>query len=169
MTQDDLEPEDDVKSKSQVKREMHSLQSLGKELAGMSAEQLSSLPLGARLHDALLEYRRLKHNEARRRQLQFIGRLMREVDQEALEGALEHFNKNSRHHIQAQQRAERWRERLLQEPEALQAFIDEHPATDIQHLRQLVRQALKEQKNDKPPASARKLFRYLLDLIANTE
>lgn len=169
MNQDDLNHEDDdIKSKSQRKRESHSLQAMGKALTELKDEQLTVLPIEPRLRDALIEYKRLKHREAKRRQMQFIGRLMREADEEQIEEALDHFNQKSRHHIQAEHHAERWRERLLTESAALQAFIDEYPVTDIQHLRQLLRQAQKEQKERKPPASARKLFRYVRSIIADS-
>lgn len=166
MNEDDFEQDDDVKSKSQLKREMHALQDLGKALTELSEEQLSRLPLEPRLHGALLEMRRLRHREARRRQMQFIGRLMREADQPALEAAMEQFNQKSRLQVQLQHQAEQWRERLLEDPEALQSFIDEHPATDIQHLRQLLRQSQKEQQAQKPATANRKLLRYLRELLA---
>lgn len=166
MNHDDFEQDEDFKSKSQLKREMHALQDLGKALTELSEEQLNRLPLEPRLHAALLEMRRLRHREARRRQMQFIGRLMREADQPALEAAMEQFNQNSRVQVQRQQQAEQWRDRLLQEPDALQAFIDDHPATDIQHLRQLLRQTQKEQQAQKPASAQRKLLRYLRELMA---
>lgn len=168
MTQDQPDYDDEPKSKSQLKRDMHALQAMGKTLAELKPDQLAQLPLEPRLLEALNEYKRLKHREARRRQLQFIGRLMREADQDNLEKSLDQFDLQSRHHMLAQQQAERWRDALLTDPSALQRFIDEHPSTDIQHLRQLLRQAQKEQTAEKPANATRKLFRHLLDTIAHT-
>lgn len=163
---DDSEQDDDFVSKTQRKREMHALQELGKQLVELNDEQLARMPLEPKLEAAVVEMRRIRHREARRRQLQFIGRLMRDADQDGIQAALDQFNHQSRASIQIHHQAEQWRDRLLTEPDALQEFIDQHPGVDIQHLRQLLRQAQKEASQNKAPSSARKLFKEIRDTLS---
>ena len=142
----DIDAEDGGPSKSQRKREMHALQQLGNRLTQLSTKQLSELPLTPKLHEALFDMRRIHQREARRRQLQYIGKLMRDIDQEALMRALNALGQQSPASLRANRLAEDWRERLLADPKSLQDFIDAYPTTEIQPLRQLLRQSLKEAK-----------------------
>lgn len=166
-TDNEYEFDDTEKSKTQLKKEMHALQALGKQLSELNDDQLGRMPLEPKLHEALLEYRRLRHNEARRRQLQFIGRLMREADQEGIQKVMDQFNQQSRANVQLHHSAEQWRDRLLAEPEAVQTFIEEHAVSDIQHFRQLLRQAQKEASQNKPPAASRKLFKEIREILSH--
>jgi len=178
-TNHDIDAEDLGPSKSQRKREMHALQRLGNRLAELNTKHLSHLPLSAKLHEALSEMRRIRQREARRRQLQYIGKLMRDIDQEALERALNALGQQSHASLRANQLAEDWRDRLLAEPKSLQAFIDAYPATEIQPLRQLLRQSLKEaetiaqardQGAPEPKAKAgQKLLQLLRETIAQSQ
>lgn len=157
------------KSKSQIKREMTALQDLGNQLVELSDSQLSQLPLDDKLLKAIVEARQMKHREGRRRQLQFIGKLMRKADHEAIAAGYQKFAEKDRHAVQRQHQVERWRDRMLAEGDAaVSEFLQTYPDTDRQQLRQLVRSALKEQQQNKPPAHARKLFRFIRDLLADT-
>ncbi len=163
---DEYAGEETRKSKSQVKREMHALQELGRQLVELNERQTEQVPLTPQLEKAIIEARRLPHREARRRQLQYIGKLMREADHQAIADALERLRSVNDRHIHLQHLAEQWRDRLMSgDSHALETFIDEYPQADIQHLRQILRLALKEKAQDKPPAQARKLFRYIRDLL----
>ncbi len=172
MTNDDdfdhLDPADqevEVISKSQIKREMNELQSLGKKLVTLNKDQLSKVPMEPILRGAITECQRLKKGEAIRRQLQYIGRLMRLADADAIGEALERFEAGKQAHDAHFHKLERWRDRLLNgTPEDLTDFVADYAHADIQHLRQLVRNAQKEASQQKPPANARKLFKYLRDL-----
>jgi len=165
----DSEFDDELpKSKSQIKREMTALQELGNRLVELSDSQLSQLPLGDKLQKAIVEARHMKHREGRRRQLQFIGKLMRKADHEAIAAGYEQFAEKDRQSVQRQHLIERWRDRMLSEgDDAVGEFLQAYPETDRQQLRQLVRNALKEQEHNKPPAYARKLFRFIRDLLAD--
>jgi ribosome-associated protein len=163
---DDINPDDYIKSKSQVKREMTALQKLGEKLTELNDKQLATIPLSTQLQEAFAELRRINHREARRRHLQFIGKLMREADHEAIQSAYDKLQEKSDQYVQRQHLVERWRDQLLTgDSKALQDFIDQYPHTDIQHLRQLLRMALKEQAENKPPAHARKLFRHIRETL----
>lgn len=154
------------KSKTQVKREMHELQELGKQLTEMGKAQLAEVPLDDDLREAIDTLHRIKSNEARRRQMQYIGKLMRSTDAEAIEAVLARFKERDQQHLRFDKMAEDWRKRLLEEGKAAQSeFFDRHPQADHQQLRQLIRDSQKEIKNGKPPTNQRKLFRFLRDFF----
>lgn len=157
---------DEGPSKSQRKREMHALQAMGAQLVELNDKQLAEFTLPDPLRQAIGEMRRITKNEARRRHLQYIGKLMRKADAEAIAQQLQAMESKNHLHVQHQHITEQWRERLLAgEPGALETFIEQHPRVDIQHLRQLVRLAQKEQSQSQAPTHSRKLFRYLRDCL----
>ncbi len=155
------EMEPDEKSKSQIKREMEELQNLGEKLTRLNKEQLATIPLEEKILAAIKEHQRLKKNEARRRQMQYIGRLMRDAEAECITEALNKLDASQAEHTKHFHQIELWRERLLKDPQALTSFISEYPQIEVQTLRQLIRSTLKEQKQGKDLGSYRKLFRFL--------
>ena len=152
---------DELVSKTRRKREMLELQSLGAALVGLPESQINGMKLETRLLQAVLEAKRIKSHEAKRRQLQYIGRLMREVDAEPIRAQLAAVEGGSAQASAAHRRLEAWRERLLSDDAALTRFALEHPGADLQELRALIRNARKEQKEGKPPRAYRELFRVL--------
>ncbi|AFV00635.1 hypothetical protein M5M_17530 [Simiduia agarivorans SA1 = DSM 21679] len=163
IMQDYIEDTDDApKSKTQVKNEMLALQALGVKLCELNPGQLAKIPLEDPLLKAVQEASRIKSHSARKRHFQFIGRLMREADHEAIESAYQALMQVSEQHVQQHHKTEQWRDRLLQEGDAaLNEFVDQFPYADRQQLRQLLRTAKQEAERDKPPAAARKLFKLL--------
>ncbi|MDO3382848.1 ribosome biogenesis factor YjgA [Gilvimarinus algae] len=153
-------------SKTQRKREMHALQELGRQLTELKESQLASIELPEEVLTAVREMQRIRQNEAKRRHLQFIGKLMRNVDGERVAADIDAIKSAGTLSVQRQHLIEQWRDRLLSDNDALSEFISQYPEVDIQHLRQLVRLAQKEQSQQKAPAHARKLFRYLRDTLA---
>lgn len=153
--------QDEVISKTKRKQEMTELQSLGAKLVELPESQLAEMPMDEALRDAVLEARRIKSHEAKRRQMQYIGRLMREVDAAPLRERLEAITGHSAQAAAQHRRLESWRERLLADDEALTAFAAEFPAADLQAIRTLIRNARKEQKEAKPPRAYRELFRLI--------
>lgn len=153
------------KSKSQIKREMHALQEMGKKLTELNKEQLAQVPLEDRLQAAIKEYQRLTKNEAKRRQLQFIGRLMRDADADAIQDCLNLFDSGHAAHTQHFHQIEVWRDRLLEDPANITELMNQHPQADVQKLRQLVRTTLKERAEGKDLGSYRKLFKELRALL----
>jgi ribosome-associated protein len=140
---------------------MLELQSLGAALVALPESQLGRIALDARLLQAVLEAKRIKSHEAKRRQLQYIGRLMREVDPEPIRAQLAAAEGTSAQATAAHRRLEAWRERLLADDAALTSFASEHPGADVQEIRALIRNARKEQKEGKPPRAYRELFKVL--------
>lgn len=164
MRPTDDSPPYDKPSKSQKKRDMHELQALGERLVELTAPQLERVALPEKLADAVREARRISSHEARRRQLQYIGRLMRELDPAAIREALAALDGASRAEVARQHRLERLRERLLEDERTLAEIAEAHPGADLQHLRNLRRNALKEQAQGRPPRSFREIFRLLREI-----
>ena len=150
-----------ILSKTKRKKEMTELQSLGAKLVELPESQLVAMPLEEELRQAILEAKRIRSHEAKRRQLQYIGRLMREVDPVPLRERLEAITGRSAQAAAAHRRLEAWRERLLADDAALTDFAAEHPSADLQAVRALIRNARKEQKEAKPPRAYRELFRLI--------
>jgi ribosome-associated protein len=156
-------------SKTQRKRAMHELQALGERLVGLNPEQLAAIALPEDLHDAVEHARRITKHEARRRQLQYIGRLMRDVDPEPIREKLRAWDGVSTEETARVHRIERWREELLGDDGAIGALVRAHPSIDTQHLRALVRNAREERTAGRPPRAYRELFRTLRDIIADSQ
>ncbi|HTT39160.1 MAG TPA: ribosome biogenesis factor YjgA [Burkholderiales bacterium] len=148
-------------SKTQRKRESSALQDIGERLARLDPQQLHQLGLPERLLEAVLEVKRIGKFGALRRQLQYIGRLMREADADAIRLRLESLCASSREATAHLHLLERWRTRLLEDDSALTELAGDYPGCDTQRLRQLVRSARREQAQGLPPHSARTLFRAL--------
>src|SRR5689334_16944992 len=153
--------QDEIVSKTKRKQEMHELQALGAALVELAEPQLVELSLESRLHEAVLEAKRIKSHEAKRRQMQYIGRLMRDVDPAPLRERLDAITGHSARAAAQHRRLEAWRERLLADDGALTAFAAEYPDADIQAIRTLIRNARKEQKEAKPPRAYRELFKMI--------
>lgn len=157
-------------SKSQRKRDSIACQKLGEALVGLTNQKLAALPLPEHLRDAILHARGIKSHGAHRRQIQYIGKLMRELDTQPIADALECLQRQGVQDAARHHQIERWRERLLEEGDgALGALLEQHPRADLQHLRQLLRSARKEQSAGGPQPAARRLFRYLRDLSEGGE
>ncbi len=155
-------------SKSELKREMLARQKLGEKLAKLGKTQLDTIPLDGTLMEAITDYQRFRHNEAKRRQMQFIGKLMRDADVDAIEHAYQLTQSGSEASKKVQHKLEFWRDRLIAEGDlAINEVLVEFPHLDRQLVRQLIRESLKEQKENKPPASSRKLFKYLKQEMEN--
>jgi len=167
---DDEQVEEEV-SKSQLKREMHHLQDLGTQLLNIKHSDLLGLGLSEQLLTTLAETKRIKHREGLRRQMQFVGKLMRKEDAETIAGVESYFEQlNNRHqiHTQKQHLVEQWRDSILQDPKEIETFMQSHPGADRKWLRQIARQSALETEHNKPPTSARKLFVYIRDLLADS-
>ena len=153
-------------SKTKRKAEMLELQALGVTLLELPAAQLDVLGLPEVLASALREARRISSHEGKRRQLQYIGRLMRAVDAEPIRVAVAAVEGRSAAARARQRRLEQWRARLLADDGALTEFAHEHAGADLQALRTLIRNARKEIAAARPPRAQRELFRLLRESVA---
>lgn len=160
----DQDPEEYV-SKSQLKRMAHEAQAMGERLVELPDKTLKEMELPESLYDAIVQARGMKSHGARKRQLQFIGKLMRDIDTTPIADALARFD--ARHHSNVAQfhALEQWRDQLVENvDDAVGRFIADHPNVDIQQFRTLVRNAQREHKSQKnPPKYQRQLFQFLKD------
>jgi ribosome-associated protein len=156
---------DESSSKTQLKKHMHELQELGAELVDLNEQQLATIDLPESLLDAVMAARRITKFEARRRQLQYIGKLMRSIDPEPIRERIDAYKAVSRTHTARLHLVERWRTRLLEDEHALTELLNEYPEADATQLRVLVRNALREREAGDPPKSFRALFRLLNDVV----
>ncbi|MBF8221138.1 ribosome biogenesis factor YjgA [Halomonas sp. 328] len=164
MSFDSPADQDGWQSKTQRKQEMHALQALGEKIIALSDAQRAKLPLSDDMLAAVEETGRIRAREARRRHMQYVGKLMRKEDTAAIQAAFDEFEQEKLRRDHAFHRLERWRDRLIEEgDEAVAAFLVDFPDADRQALRQLIRNAQRERDADKPPASSRKLFKLIRD------
>ena len=152
-------------SKSQRKRDMHSLQDLGAELVALPEDRLAAVELPELLVDAIEQARRIRDFEGKRRQLQYIGKLMRHVDPDPIRAKLESWKAGSRAETARFKRIEHWRERLIAEQDALQSLVTEFPHADRARIAELVEGVRRERAAARAPKNFRALFRALDDLI----
>lgn len=152
-------------SKSARKREMQSLQDLGEAIVELTDGELKTIPLDDTLADAIAIARRIKDFTGKKRQLQFIGKLMRKLDTQAIQAAYHDLQNGQQVRNEHFHQLEKMRDQLLAEGvEAMPSVLSVFPQADRQHLRQLILAATKELSAGKPPAAARKLFKYLREL-----
>lgn len=153
-------------SKTQRKKEMHALQALGQQLVALSREQLARVDLPADLREAIDFAHRVTSHEGRRRHMQYIGKLMRQVDADEVRAAIGRATGDSRAAVALMHLAERWRDRLLADDDALTEFLAERPGADVQWLRAAIRSARREHAAGQPPKHARALYRWLHDALS---
>jgi len=159
------EPEDDFVSKTQRKKIMDSLQDLGRELVDLPKEKLKKMALQDNLLAAIMEYKRITARGAKKRQEQYIGRLMRDIDPEPIRTVLSALKGESAEHTGWLHQVEHWRERLLEDDTVLPTFLTSFPAADTQQLRTLIRNARKERLEARPPKFFRQLFQTIKEII----
>jgi ribosome-associated protein len=153
-------------SRTQKKQEVEELQKLGAALVNLQPAQLDNLSLPGELLAAVREAQRLRSHGARRRQLQYIGKIMRGVDPAPVRAALAAVAGHSAAAKLQQRQLENWRSRLIDDDDALTAFAAEHPGVDLQTLRTLIRNARKELAEGRPPRAQRELFRVVRETLA---
>lgn len=152
-------------SRTRLKKEATALQKMGERLILLSDDQLERMALPARLLEAVQTVRKINSHGARRRQMQYIGSLMRSVDAEPIEQALLAIEQGAYGQAKAFHQIEGWRDRLVDGDDAcFNDMLQTFPDADRRRLGQLVRSARKEKEKNAPPKSARNLFRYLKSL-----
>ncbi|MBP3221813.1 MAG: DUF615 domain-containing protein [Neisseriaceae bacterium] len=157
---DDIQP----LSKTKIKKQMNELQDLGLRLTQFASDTLRNAGLPETIIQAAADYRKITSNAALKRQAQYIGRLMREASEEEIDNINKYLAKidgdNQQHNAQMK-RIEIWRERLLADDSALTEYLNSHEHADSGEIRTLIRNARRESEHNKPPKSARALFKLL--------
>ncbi|MGC7560626.1 ribosome biogenesis factor YjgA [Pasteurella sp. PK-2025] len=150
-------------SKSEIKRDAEALKKLGEKLVNLTKVKLEKVPLEDKLLEAIELAQRLQ-KEAKRRQLQYIGKLLRSIDPEPIQEALEKLENKHNQQQAMLHKLEMLRDQLIETPHALTQFLNDYPQADSQHLRTLIRTAQKEKEQNKPPKAYREIFQYLKEL-----
>ncbi len=164
---DTEQPTDDiVTSRTQRKREALDLQKIGQRLVDLDPGDLDSVPLPPEMLDAIALYKRIRSFEARRRQLQFIGKLMRKIDLEPISEALSQIDGTSAQARFEFHQLEVWRDRLIEDPDALTEYLDLHPQADRQALRHQISRTRKAADDNQQKSQYRALFRLLKEFEA---
>ena len=156
---------DNFISKTRCKRQMRELQDVGAALVKLSPEVIQRLQLPEALREAVLECKRFTKHEAIRRQMQYIGRIMRDLDAGPIAAQLSALAAPSHRQAALFHAAERWRQDMLADPAAIEAFLGEYPEADPHALRRLVAAAHEERGSGRPPRQYRELFHWLNALI----
>jgi ribosome-associated protein len=162
-------PTDIAPSKTRRKHAMHALQDLGEALVALDPGRLKELDLPERLMDAIVQARGIRAHEGRRRQIQYVGKLMRTIDASPVQAALENWAKGPRDENSRFAALERWRDRLLVEPAALNEFVGAYPQANRRRLESLINDANLERARGGPPHRYRELFRQLKAAVAIEE
>lgn len=164
---DEFEQKYDRPSKSQLKREMTALQELGEELVSQPKDRVMRVPMPEDVREAILECQKIKDHEGRRRQMQYVGKKMRTLEEEeiaAIQRVIDSWKGASKAETAAMHALERRREKLLADDNALTELKAEFPEADVQQLRTMIRNARKEQAENKPPKAYREIFQTLKQL-----
>lgn len=148
-------------SRSERKREAERLQHLGQRITELKPSDLASIPLSEEMIAVITSYRKIQSFEARRRQLQFIGKLMRRIDSAPILEALDKLDGSSAAARYEFHQLEVWRERLIEDPQALTEYLSEHPAADRQRLRQQLSRIAKAHDEAQRKSATKALFRLL--------
>ena len=163
----EFEQEYERPSKSELKRQMSELQKLGEELVEAPRDRVKKVPMPEDVLEAILMCQTITNHEGRRRQMQFVGKKMRTLDEEeiaVIQRTIDSWKGMSKADTAALHALERRRDKLLADDKALTVLLAEHTELDGQHLRTLIRNARKEQAENKPPKAYREIFQILKDL-----
>ena len=166
MKMSETDNQEERVSKTQMKKRMNDLQDLGLELTRLSNETLKKIGLPEDLYQAVRDYKKITSNGATKRQVQYIGRLMRETDPEPIRDFLAKMKGEHTAHNAFLQRIEYKRQALLDSDQELTAFISEYPHADAPALRTLIRNARKEKELNKPPKHFRSLYQAVKEVMA---
>ncbi len=163
----------DAQSRTDLKKESLELQKLGEDLLTLRPDFMARLDLSEKLKDAVAQAKRISNFEGKRRQMQFIGKLMRLLDPaevDAVKAVLDEQHSGSAADILALHQAQTWRDRLIADDDAFGQWVQHHPLSDSQQLRALIRQARKDAKPEKPGAAVRhgRAFRDIFQIVKTT-
>jgi ribosome-associated protein len=168
----EFEQEYDRPSKSELKRQSNELQKLGEQLVEAPRDRVKRVPMPEDVLEAILMCQTISNHEGRRRQMQFVGKKMRTLNEEevaVIQRTIDSWKGASKAETASLHALERRRDKLLADDKALTELLSEHPELDVQQLRTLIRNARKEQAENKPPKAYREIFQILKDLGKKTQ
>ncbi|MQA21469.1 ribosome biogenesis factor YjgA [Rugamonas rivuli] len=165
----EFEQEYERPSKTELKRQSDALQKMGQTLVEAPRDRVKRVPMPEDVLDAILDCQNITNHEGRRRQMQFIGKKMRTLDEAevaVIQKTIDSWKGASKSETAAMHALERRRDKLLTDDKALTTLLEENPELDVQQLRTLIRNARKEQAENKPPKAYREIFQILKQVDA---
>ena len=160
----DLE-KDSVVSKTELKKDSKKIQQFGRKISELTINNIEAFKFPLNIYEAVIGLKNLKSNAAKKRQVQYLGKLLREFDLTHAFLVMKQLEVNSQKEIQRNHIVEGWRDKLLSNNDSITVFVDEYPKIDRQSLRQTISNAQKEKKDNKNPKYSRQLFKLIKDII----
>ena len=157
----DLE-KDSVVSKTELKKDSKNIQQFGRKISGLSINNIEAFKFPSNIYEATIDLKNIKSNSAKKRQVQYLGKLLREIDLTDAFLIMKQLKVSSQKEIQRNHIIEDWRDKLLSNNDSITQFVDEYPKIDRQSLRQTISNA---QKDNKSPKYSRQLFKLIKDII----
>jgi ribosome-associated protein len=160
----DLE-KDSVVSKTELKKDSKKIQQFGRKISELTINNIEAFKFPLNIYEAVIGLKNLKSNSAKKRQVQYLGKLLREIDLTDAFLVMKQLKVSSQKEIQRNHIIEGWRDKLLSNNNSITEFVDEYPKIDRQSLRQTISNAQKEKKEDKWPKYSRQLFKLIKDIV----
>ena len=160
----DLE-KDSVVSKTELKKDSKKIQQFGRKISDLTINNIEAFKFPLNIYEAVIGLKNLKSNSAKKRQVQYLGKLLREIDLTDAFLVMKQLKVSSQKEIQRNHIIEGWRDKLLSNNNSITKFVDEYPKIDRQSLRQTISNAQKEKKEDKGPKYSRQLFKLIKDIV----
>ena len=160
---DPIEP--NIVSKTELKKDSKKIQALGRYISEMGIEEIKKFSFPQNIQQAIYDLKAIKSNPAKKRQVQYLGKLLRAIDLTEAHIVMEQLRTNSQKEIQLDHYIEKWRDRLISDKESITEFISLHPSYENQTIRQLIQNSLKEKALNKPPKSYRQLFQAIKAIV----
>jgi len=160
----DLE-KDSVVSKTELKKDSKKIQQFGRKISELSINNIEAFKFPLNIYEAVIDLKNLKSNSAKKRQVQYLGKLLREIDLTDAFIVMKQLKVSSQKEIQRNNIIESWRDKLLTNTESITEFVDKYPKIDRQSLRQTISNAQKEKKDNKPPKHSKQLFKLIKDIV----
>ena len=156
---------DSVISKTELKKDSKKIQQFGRKISELTINNIEAFKFPINIYEATIDLKNLKSNSAKKRQVQYLGKLLREIDLTDAFITMKQLKVSSQKEIQRNHIIENWRDKLLSNNESITEFVDEYPQIDRQSLRQAISNTQKEKKDNKPPKYSKQLFKLLKDIV----
>jgi|TARA_B110000238_G_C16130951_1_gene441404 ribosome-associated protein len=154
-----------VISKTELKKDSKKIQDFGRKISQLTIKNIEIFNFSSKTYEAIIDLKNLKSNSAKKRQVQYVGKLLRETDLTYAFLIMKQLKVSSQKEIQKNHTIEKWRDKLLSSADSITEFFDEYPNINRQLIRQAITNAQKEKKEEKPPKYSRQLFKIIKDII----
>ena len=154
-----------IVSKTELKKGSKKIQQFGKKISELTLNNIQEFKFPSNIYDAAIDLKNLKSNSAKKRQAQYLGKLLREIDLTGAFLIMEQLKVTSQKEIQRNHVVESWRDKLLSNNNSITEFVEKYPQIDRQSLRQTISNAQKEKEGNKPPKYLRQLFKLIKDIV----